>query len=484
MNIIIDYFKHTGKLPCRHHHHFAGEEENIIKTGFKLPPEKALAWLKERGKNLKTTVSWDDLDSSSHDKAFTVAKVMTADLLQEFYNLTEKAKSEGWSMQKFQDEALPSAERAGWSGNKLHRLRVIYNTNMMMAYSQGKYQQQALLADQGLYPYLEYMPSTSEEPNPVHKHFYNMILRFDDPFWKRHFPPSRHGCQCSTRSVSQKEVDKRGLEIVKGDDLIKQITSDPLLNQYYEAESKSRLNPLETWKPKTDVYVSGIRAELEKFIESQKKQDIPTNDNELKIIDKTLKAAEFKKLIKEYSDTHKSTLTTLDDYKKSDFGKEHLDYLNKLSDKTTNSLNNYLGSGYTAINENLRSGKVNKDYETLKKGDLNHELTQDKVLFRGEKYNDEGYKQVYENLIKSDSIIQLFSTSTNYSVAERFGAFDQTNINSIIYIVKIKKGSKVGLGTAYEQEVILDMGTKYKITSITNAKIQKCTKTIVELEVI
>jgi len=265
MSIIVDFFKKTGHLPC--HHHFA--DNDFIKSGFKVPPEKALEWLKKRGDKLKLTVNWDDLNSEAHNKSFTVAKVLTADLLQNFYNLVEKAKSEGWSLEKFQEEALPYAEQTGWTGNKLHRLRIIYNTNMMTAYARGKYQQQSLLAKNGLYPYLEYLPSSSEEPNPLHKKFYGLVLKFDDPFWNSFYPPSRFGCQCSTRSVSQKEIDDRKLNIVNGNDLIQSILKDPQLSKYYELENKSKLNVLKAWKPATNIYVRGIKQQLEKFLNSK-----------------------------------------------------------------------------------------------------------------------------------------------------------------------------------------------------------------------
>lgn len=265
MNIILDYFKHTGKLPC-HHHKFDEAGDDIITAGFKLPPERALGWLKKRGEDLKVTVDWNQMDSFAHSRSFTVAKVMTADLLQDFYNLVEKAKRDGWSVEKFQKEALPFAEKAGWTGNNLHRLKTIYTTNMMTSYAQGKYKQQALLFEQGLYPYLEYRPSTSDEPNPLHKKFYGLILKFDDPFWDIFYPPSRFGCQCGVRSVSQKEFDKKNMKLVNGNDLIEEILKDEKLKKYYELESKGRLNVLKAWKPETAKYVSGIKTELEKML--------------------------------------------------------------------------------------------------------------------------------------------------------------------------------------------------------------------------
>ncbi|GAB1372779.1 hypothetical protein MASR1M45_28420 [Candidatus Kapaibacterium sp.] len=48
--------------------------EDPLQTAFKLPPERALEWLKQRGKNLKISSDWEELDAEAHNKAFTVAR--------------------------------------------------------------------------------------------------------------------------------------------------------------------------------------------------------------------------------------------------------------------------------------------------------------------------------------------------------------------------------------------------------------------------
>ncbi len=59
--------------------------------------------------------------------------------------------------------------------------------------------------DKDLYPFLEYMPSTSGTPRSEHKKLYGVIKALDDPFWDTWLPPADWGCKCS---VQQRRSDK------------------------------------------------------------------------------------------------------------------------------------------------------------------------------------------------------------------------------------------------------------------------------------
>ena len=90
-NYIIDFYKITASVPKLKSFRF----EDPFQTAFKLPPERAIEWLKQRGKNLKLSTDCYELDAEAHNKAFTVAKVMNADILQLIYDFIEQAKTDG-----------------------------------------------------------------------------------------------------------------------------------------------------------------------------------------------------------------------------------------------------------------------------------------------------------------------------------------------------------------------------------------------------
>jgi uncharacterized protein with gpF-like domain len=150
MNYIVEYYKTFNKIPAVKGFHF----EDPFQTAFKLPPERAIEWLKQRGKNLKVSTDWDELDADAHNKAYKVAKVMNADILQLIYDYIEQAKTEGWTLSEFRDKLLKRLTESGLNGIAPSKLKVVYDTNMQMSYSQGKYKQQKLSSN--LYPYRKY----------------------------------------------------------------------------------------------------------------------------------------------------------------------------------------------------------------------------------------------------------------------------------------------------------------------------------------
>ena len=60
-------------------------------------------------------------------------------------------------------------------------------------------------ADKDIYPFLEYMPSSSAEPRTEHQRLVGVIKDIDDSFWNTWLPPSDWGCKCS---VQQRRSNK------------------------------------------------------------------------------------------------------------------------------------------------------------------------------------------------------------------------------------------------------------------------------------
>jgi len=244
---IVEFFKSTGKIPKLSGFSF----EDPFQTAFKLPPERAIEWLKQRGKNLKISSDWEELDAEAHNKAFTVAKVMSADILQMIYDYVERAKSEGMTLSKFQTMLLPRLEAAGWTGVTQSRLKVIYDTNMQMAYAQGKYRQQKLISH--IYPYWKY--TQIQRPTKRHNHslLLNKVFRHDDPIWDLIYPPSGFGCKCSVTPI------KDGTNAEEGTKYLRQL----------RRSKDFTLHPAYTWKVDTSKYVKDLRYQLDKILKTK-----------------------------------------------------------------------------------------------------------------------------------------------------------------------------------------------------------------------
>lgn len=266
-NLEIEFYRRNKKLPAR----YEFKRNSNLDIAFKLPPKAALEYLKNKTKYI-TTEKWNELDTAAHDKAFTVAKVMSADLLQLIHDKVVKAKQTGMTLKDFQKELLPELEKAGWSGTA-GRLRVIYETNMRVAYAKEKYKAHKLMADR--YPYWRYKQIEKKNKRLDHSKFHNKVFRHDDPIWSSIYPPSAFGCKCTIEPLSEAEVKSLGLKIDDGSN--------------YDVP-KPDLQVLSAWEPETNKYVASIRKQLQESINPTVNREKGTVESSIKQTNEIVKA--------------------------------------------------------------------------------------------------------------------------------------------------------------------------------------------------
>lgn len=155
--------------------------------------KEAIAFL--RKKISMTTDAWDDIWGAMHTRAFTVAGAAQDDLLEDLRSAVDKAISTGTTLAEFRKDFDTIIEKSGWSynGSRAWRTAVIYDTNLSVAYSAGRYRQMSTPAVKAARPYLRYLPSSSANPRKEHERWYNLVLPHDDPWWKTHFTPNGWG---------------------------------------------------------------------------------------------------------------------------------------------------------------------------------------------------------------------------------------------------------------------------------------------------
>lgn len=158
------------------------------------------------------TEHYDDIIQSAHDRAFMVAGVTKADLLDDFLKAIDKVTAEGKSIGWFRKEFDRFVDKHGWAynGERDWRTRIIYTTNIRASYAAGRYAQ---LNDPDLLsvrPYWKYLHNDSvAHPRELHQSWSGMVLRHDDPFWTTHFPPNGWGCRCYIVAVRASEYKGR-----------------------------------------------------------------------------------------------------------------------------------------------------------------------------------------------------------------------------------------------------------------------------------
>lgn len=438
MSIAVEFYKRHGKTPARYLvHEF--RDNSVLRTIMKLPPREQLKTLQKRGKNLVLTTKWNELSSGSHDKAFTVAKVMSADLLQDIYNHVEQAKRDGWTLDEFRKNLLPKLESAGWVGANPSRLKVIYETNMQVAYAKERYKQHKLVSDE--YPYWRYEQVERETKNHDHSKYHNKIFRHDDPIWSSIYPPSEYGCKCTVTPMSEDDV--QGMTISKGTD--------------FKDIEPPNLDLLKAWEPKTDKYVSGIKKQLESILSINKSVDVETDYPPLST-KWELQTTRLYHFLKDVNiDIQKNPLLM----------KERQDYWDSLDYPTLEAVRKYTGNAYDVINTDLRKNVRNVTYELMHSGDLDYKLKSDFVLARGEAYDDRStFIKRTNDFLNRNAFTCLFSTTLDNTTADYFAKLDKDVLYRIYYKINAKSGVASGWGNLGESEIIFDKTCKYNIKNV------------------
>jgi hypothetical protein len=191
-----------------------------------LPPKEAVEYFGQKGYAIG--FDYRDVWQAQHQAAFTVAKAMQLDLLQDIRAEVARALAEGTTLQDFQKRLTPNLQARGWWGRQTQRdpqtgedvevqlgsprrLKVIYDTNLRTAHSEGQWQR--IQDNKGAFPYLQYDGANSENPRLQHAAWDGLTLPVDHPFWLAHFPCKEWGCKCRGIPRSARQVERMGLQI-------------------------------------------------------------------------------------------------------------------------------------------------------------------------------------------------------------------------------------------------------------------------------
>ncbi|MGS4945197.1 phage head morphogenesis protein [Meridianimarinicoccus sp. RP-17] len=190
------------------------------------PPPEASAFLRNKG--LTPSFAWDDVEPEEHATAFTVAKAMQADVLEDIRTEVQRALDEGRTLAQFQRDLKPKLAAKGWWGRtemtdpltgevrevqlgSPRRLRTIYRSNLRSARAAGQWER--IQRTKAALPYLLYQLGPSERHRPEHKEKNGLVLPADDPFWQQWYPPNGWGCKCWVRQITRAEAESRGINV-------------------------------------------------------------------------------------------------------------------------------------------------------------------------------------------------------------------------------------------------------------------------------
>ncbi len=180
----------------------------------RLPFEKAIAHFKE--KLAIPSDRWDVIWNEIGDYAFAIAGVARADILNDIHSEVLKALEDGTTLQQFKKDFDSVVIKRGWAegeGFSAWRKELLFSQNLRTAYAAGRYQQMSDPSVTATRKAWVWKHRDSKNPRPAHLALHNKVFSFDDPFWETGFPPCGFGCRCMAYSLSDRDLENRGLKV-------------------------------------------------------------------------------------------------------------------------------------------------------------------------------------------------------------------------------------------------------------------------------
>ena len=205
------------------------------------------------------------LDEAARARAWTMARIADADVLSDMHDAVDKIIQTGGSFRDFIDDIEDTMQRRGWEGPQAWHAQLVFNQNVGMAYTAGRWQQ----ATQAGVQYWRFLASEAAEPRDEHKVYYDQIFKLGEG----PMPPLDFGCQCGWEVVFDEELsdeERAGLETQPTDDRLQTGPTIPE-DQEFQFRPASFFQPLEI---DAEEYEPGILEAL---------QRAAANDPKLKI---------------------------------------------------------------------------------------------------------------------------------------------------------------------------------------------------------
>jgi phage gp29-like protein len=156
--------------------------------------EDAVAYFESKG--VMTRAEFDRLSVDAKKRAFTVARLADRRMIQTVQRELSRQVRAGANLAEFDKFAKERLIAAGWTPANPSHVETIYRTNVVNAYSSGRFRQMtdpAVLAKRPLWQILTVNDGPPRQ-RAAHRALHGVVLRADDPFWKRAYPPFGFNC--------------------------------------------------------------------------------------------------------------------------------------------------------------------------------------------------------------------------------------------------------------------------------------------------
>lgn len=232
------------------------------------PPKEAWAFWKD-----KVPMSMKEFNRLAEDervKAFVVGGMARADMLTAMHESISKAIETGQPITAWKEEISSLFEQNGWKTPQPWRLDNIFRTNIQTAYGVGRYKQMMDVVEER--PYWRYSAVNDRRTRLSHAALHGKVVRADDPFWDKFYPPNGFRCRCTVSCLSDGEMRRKGYKaetIEPGQPLEIKMDNNPHKGRVVPVmpDNHFQNNPgKEYWQADTGRYRADVRQMLLKEI--------------------------------------------------------------------------------------------------------------------------------------------------------------------------------------------------------------------------
>lgn len=271
---------------------------------FNLPPEQAVSFLD--AKVSRESWSWTDVWEKAHEKTFTIAKTLDADVLEDLRSAVESALNNGTPFKQFQKEIEPILKSKGWWGSAIGpdgevvhlgtpwRLETIFRTNILSSYQAGRQDEMKRVLEKpnSRFKYKKYVAVRDSRTRPTHGQMNGKVFPADHPFWHTHTPPNGFNCRCDVVLLTQRQYEALGSpgleegEMKTEEVVLSKKTGKTASVAVYEDKSGKRFptdpgfshSPNAKFKPDFDKYKPPVKEQLKKAVSKKQKAEVKDAD--------------------------------------------------------------------------------------------------------------------------------------------------------------------------------------------------------------
>ena len=164
--------------------------------------------------------AFDRLTAEAKRKAFTVAGLAKADMLETAHDELTKALTAGDDLRAFSKSLADRFEAAGWTPLNPSHVETVFRTNVMGAYSTGRDAQQRQPEVLAARPYFQIIGPNDARTRATHKAAHGKVLAASDPFWGKTNGHMGFNCRCRRVSRSEADIKRLGLTVSSGAELV------------------------------------------------------------------------------------------------------------------------------------------------------------------------------------------------------------------------------------------------------------------------